>query len=79
MNMQQVKSLEGVVPISRWMKKKEWQNYRHISRIMQNNKPQEENTQATDPLEDNSQSREENPQQRTNRFDYHEDEFDEDY
>ena len=39
MNIEQVKSLEGLVPIHRWMKKKEWQNYRHVDRIMQSDKP----------------------------------------
>jgi len=46
MNIQQVRSLEGMVPIHRWTKKKEWQHYKHTNRIMQNNKPQDESTQS---------------------------------
>ncbi|CAI2386819.1 unnamed protein product [Moneuplotes crassus] len=42
MNLEQVKSLEGIVPLHRWTKKQEWQNYKHIDRIMDGEKPHKE-------------------------------------
>ena len=44
--VQQVRSLQGITPNQRWTKKKEWQHYKHINRLMSSNKPQDESSQV---------------------------------
>ena len=38
MNLKQVKSLQGIAQAYRWTKKKECQHYKHVNKIMQNEK-----------------------------------------